>query len=443
MFSEAFLETGNIMQTGLGLTFPLIDFILKSFLLIGIALYFEKNLSPFFSSAQKRVLWLTVLVLLTLLPVTSALMHQLLDKFQQFPDLALMSIVVSPETGEFINSGVPTSNSWLLWVVAIYCLGVLLNWLRLAISLRHTAKIRNNISYDAPPKVLLLLEDYRRHAEISREVKLGSSCVVRSPLTFGTFKPTIVVPSSEYYEDEELLRNILIHEVSHIKRLDNLAFIMAFILASLNWFNPLVWYALYKLNLESEFACDDEVICQHDRQYEFANQLVKLARSGLDKFDAALASKSIIPRGQLTLRVEHILEGNYKSNFGRKHSLLIPLNTLAFLFVFMSTGKLLAVNITDDYGSENLRLIYSELPVYPDDAFEQRTTGFTQFSFRVKEDGRIDSESIRLLRSDPSYMFEDASIEALNSFVFAPRKVNGRLVATSDVLYTFNFDIRI
>ena len=431
------------MQTGIGLTFPLIDFILKSFLLIGIALYFEKNLSPFFSSAQKRVLWLTVLVLLTLLPVTSALMRQLLEKFQQIPELALMNIVVSPETGEFINSGVPTSNSWLLWVVAIYCLGVLLNWLRLASSLRHTAKIRNNISYDAPPKVLLLLEDYRRNAEISREVKLGSSSVVRSPLTFGTFKPTIVVPSSEYYEDEKLLRNILIHEVSHIKRLDNLAFIVAFILASLNWFNPLVWYALYKLNLESEFACDDEVICQHDRQHEFANQLVKLARSGLDKFDAALASKSIIPRGQLTLRVEHILEGNYKSNFGRKHSLLIPLNTLAFLFVFMSTGKLLAVNVSDDYGSENLRLIYSELPVYPDDAFERRTTGFTQFSFRVKEDGRIDSESIRLLRSDPSYMFEDASIEALNSFVFAPRKVNGRLVATSDVLYTFNFDIRI
>ncbi len=443
MFSESLLKTESMMETGLGLGFPLLDFFLKSIFLIGIAIYFEKNLSPFFSSAQKRLLWLTVLVLLTLLPMASIVMQQILGKFQQAPDLTLIDIVVSPEANNFINTEIPLNNSWLILLAGIYGLGVILNWLRLVVSLKHTANIRSTIVFDAPDEVMSILKKHCQRAGIDRKVRLGSSPIVRSPLTFGTIKPTIVVPSPAFYEDEELLKNILIHEISHIRRLDNLTFLIVFVLVSLNWFNPLVWYALKKLNLESEFACDDEVIYLHERRHEFANQLVTLARSGLDRFDAALASKSIIPRGQLTLRVEHILEGSYKSNFGRKHSSLIPLNTLIILFVFMSAGKLLAINVTDDYGSENLRLIYSELPIYPDKAFERRTTGFTQYSFRVKEDGRIDNESIQLLRSDPSFLFEDASITALNSFVFAPRKVNGRLVSTSDVHYTFNFDIRI
>lgn len=443
MLSESLLETESMMETGLGLSFPILDFFLKSILLISIAIYFEKNLSPFFSSAQKRLLWLTVLVLLTLLPMTSILMQQVLGKFQQVPDLTLVNIVVSPETSELIDTEFPLTTGWPILIAGIYTLGVILNLLRFVVSLKQTAKIRSSTVYDAPGDAVKLLKKHCQRAGINRNVELGSSPIVNSPLTFGTFKPTIVMPSPAFYGDEELLKNILIHEISHIKRLDNLTFLFAFVLVSLNWFNPLVWYALHKLNLESEFACDDEVICHHERRHEFAYQLVTLARSGLDKFDAALASRSIISRGQLTLRVEHILEGNYKSNFGRKHSNLIPLNTLVVLFLFMSTGKLLAINVTDDYGSENLRLVYSELPVYPDEAFERRATGFTQYSFRVKEDGRIDNESIRLLRSDPSFLFEDASITALNSFVFAPRKVNGRLVATSDVHYTFNFDIRI
>jgi len=49
--------------------------------------------------------------------------------------------------------------------------------------------------------------------------------------------------------------------------------------AAAYWFHPLAWYALHRLRLECECACDDDVIHAGARRTDYAQQLVNLARS--------------------------------------------------------------------------------------------------------------------------------------------------------------------
>jgi len=52
------------------------------------------------------------------------------------------------------------------------------------------------------------------------------------------------------------LRYVFLHELGHLKRGDILVnWLMALPLV-LHWFNPLVWYAIQRIRVDGESACD-------------------------------------------------------------------------------------------------------------------------------------------------------------------------------------------
>ena len=53
---------------------------------------------------------------------------------------------------------------------------------------------------------------------------------------------------------------MLSHELAHIYRGDWIVQLCAELLRAAYWFNPLLWLACRRLRLESEHACDDEVM---------------------------------------------------------------------------------------------------------------------------------------------------------------------------------------
>ena len=59
---------------------------------------------------------------------------------------------------------------------------------------------------------------------------------------------------------EGQIEAILAHEVSHVRRRDNLAAALHMIVEALFWFHPLVWWLGTRLVDESERACDEEVL---------------------------------------------------------------------------------------------------------------------------------------------------------------------------------------
>ncbi len=86
---------------------------------------------------------------------------------------------------------------------------------------------------------------------------------ISSPFILGVFKPKIYVPSSI---DEISLSHVLSHEKSHLKRKDHLWKPLGFLLLSVYWFNPVMWFAYILLCRDIELACDEKVIKEMEKE---------------------------------------------------------------------------------------------------------------------------------------------------------------------------------
>src|SRR5262249_15422154 len=75
---------------------------------------------------------------------------------------------------------------------------------------------------------------------------------------------------------ERELGAVLMHELAHAKRRDNLLRLLHEFVLCILWFHPLVWLAGARLALFRELSCDEPVI-RSRRGRELASALAKLA----------------------------------------------------------------------------------------------------------------------------------------------------------------------
>lgn len=80
---------------------------------------------------------------------------------------------------------------------------------------------------------------------------------VRTPFILGLFRPKIYLPSDLSAETQ---KSVLLHERAHIKRGDQWWKLLAFLILSVHWFNPLCWLAYILFCRDVESACDESVI---------------------------------------------------------------------------------------------------------------------------------------------------------------------------------------
>lgn len=104
----------------------------------------------------------------------------------------------------------------------------------------------------------------RLSANFKRRVRIKTSDRIDSPLTYGIFRPVILIPKSIFSDGSKQYEYILAHELTHIKRFDVLYKLLAVLAASLHWFNPFAWVMLVLANRDIELSCDEEVILAAD-----------------------------------------------------------------------------------------------------------------------------------------------------------------------------------
>ena len=92
----------------------------------------------------------------------------------------------------------------------------------------------------------------------------------------GVFKPYIVLPLITAPQD---VKNVLTHEVCHLKNKDHLWGVLRLFCCAIHWFNPLVWIAASMSRTDSELRCDDRVTgpMNESERKEYANVLVLAA----------------------------------------------------------------------------------------------------------------------------------------------------------------------
>ena len=80
---------------------------------------------------------------------------------------------------------------------------------------------------------------------------------IGTPFVLGLFRPKIYLPSA-LPEGER--GYILLHERHHIRRLDHVVKLLAFLALCVHWFNPLVWLMFVLLGRDMEMSCDEAVM---------------------------------------------------------------------------------------------------------------------------------------------------------------------------------------
>lgn len=114
---------------------------------------------------------------------------------------------------------------------------------------------------------------------VRRPVQLMLSPLPVEPGVINLWKPIILLPGSiaEHLDDDELLA-IMLHELVHVQRRDNLIGRLHLALAGLFWFHPLVWLISRKLFDEREQACDEKVLETYSTPETYAAGILKVVR---------------------------------------------------------------------------------------------------------------------------------------------------------------------
>ena len=96
---------------------------------------------------------------------------------------------------------------------------------------------------------------------LARGSRQSRACWRRFPRsTPASWTWTLLPPGAIESLGSQRLRHVFMHELAHLKRKDVLVNWLMATLQVLHWFNPLIWYAFYRIRAERELACDAIVL---------------------------------------------------------------------------------------------------------------------------------------------------------------------------------------
>ena len=190
----------------------------------------------------------------------------------------------------------------LLGVWAIGAVAVLffwwLRWHRTKSILREAAPLTDGRAFDT-------LRRLEKASGTKRRMALVSGAINLEPGVVGIFRPVLFLPAGVSKElSQEQLESILIHELCHVRRQDNLAAALHLLVECLFWFHPLAWWIGARMMEERERACDEEVLARGGDPRTYAESILKVCELRLGTPPALMAGVS---GAKLKERIEAIM----------------------------------------------------------------------------------------------------------------------------------------
>lgn len=229
-----------------------------------------------------------------------------------------------------------------------------------------------------------------------------------------------------------MLEDVLIHEISHIKRKDWLAMTFSHLVTYMNWFNPLCWFIKSRLDEAAENCCDLAVLNFGKSKTEYADNLVCIAKQS--NKESPLLAQMLVNKSKFHKRIKLILEGKMTTLVHRS----IRNFSAALVAILVLAGAGLQV-IAADADRIELSPISAPTPYYPRIAADEGLEGWVQLEFTVESSGSVDPGSIVVVDESPAGIFTRSAIAAAESFQFSPRIENGVPVDVPGVQYVYRY----
>lgn len=413
----------------------MLELFFKSTLVIGLTMLIGGVLAKRSGSSHRHLLWINSILCLALLPLTPVLLNAFPDGSAGIAQIFTLSVIAdfAPMSETSRASLVVSDVVWyVLLLPAVFLLA------RLYLSLLTVLRISRNSAVIHDENIASAVQRIRENLQISRKVLIRESTVISSPFSFGIVNPNVILPSTYSQWSESILEDVLVHELSHIKRLDWISMLLCHLVVCVYWFNPLVWLALRRVDEEAENSCDAAVIRYGKSNTEYAENLLLVARECRNQ--KRLLAQMIVDRKLLSKRITTILESSMMMKTISRKMLVLSGAVVATLLVVLGNVQLLAVQAQD--ADQEMYPLENPEPFYPRQAADEGIEGWVHVRFDVNPDGSVSDDSIAVVDSEPAGVFDNSAREATMRFAFSPRVRNGAAVTVENVEYVFRYQMR-
>jgi beta-lactamase regulating signal transducer with metallopeptidase domain len=196
----------------------------------------------------------------------------------------------------------------LPWLVALWAVGVVIAIIPCLVGLARLSTVTRRARVMRGGRWALLVPSVMRELDVRRRVRFVELDEAVMPMTWGVFRPVVLLPADDFDSTIEQRLDVLRHELAHVRRYDCLTQLIAQMTCALHWFNPLVWMASAQLRAERERACDDEVLRAGSRASDYADYLLRVARSTRMVGAAALGGLAMARPSQMAGRLMAVLD---------------------------------------------------------------------------------------------------------------------------------------
>jgi uncharacterized protein (TIGR03435 family) len=217
---------------------------------------------------------------------------------------------------------VPSRFDWALVTVTIYLLVAGAMLLRLFAGLAMS---------------LRLLRTSRATGQATHGIAIRESDRVAAPVTLGMARPAIVLPADWREWSGVKLEGVLVHERSHVRRLDPAVQFVSVIHRALLWHSPLSWFLHKRIVRAAEEASDDAAVAAtHDRA-SYAEALLDFMRQGVrgENWQGVAMARYDCPEE----RIHRILDGTALSRGVTRWSVVAILALGSPLAYVVATAK--------------------------------------------------------------------------------------------------------
>ncbi|GED69847.1 BlaR1 family beta-lactam sensor/signal transducer [Brevibacillus reuszeri] len=209
----------------------------------------------------------------------------------------------------------------VIWIcgLALFVIPAVIAWMRIK-------RIQKNMSTVKNEDILRLLEECKQQLHISRDLVVGESPFVKTPMMFGLHKVYVVFPLHfQQWLTMNDIKYILLHELNHYKNKDNMTNYLIVIFQILYWFNPLVWFAFREMRLDREISCDSDVLKALEEQSyrEYGNTIIHFVHKVSRQRNLVFESQMVSSKEQLKKRIQKIASFQTESTQLKKNSIAI------------------------------------------------------------------------------------------------------------------------
>ena len=238
------------------------------------------------SPALRHLLWLSVLVK----PLIAIAVSSPYTVFAPLTPLAEPGWdPIAPGRVEHLAAlapaGAPTAPSSATltpagWAAILWLVGTTLLAGRILVGFGILRRMRRQALVQREGPLFEALRQARAALGCHPGVDVATSPSIRSPMVLGILKPLILVPADLLDRlPADQLTLVLMHELAHVRRCDNLALLLQRLVSAALFFHPALWLCGRMLRRESELACDDLVVYATGRPEAYARGLTLVAES--------------------------------------------------------------------------------------------------------------------------------------------------------------------